>query len=157
MSRKGTDAGLVDELKVDKDCVVDHEWISDYVRSVVNICRNHGVKVVQIRMCPSRCKGNHFYIKIIPAMKSELANRLQFLLGDDCRRVDFNRARIRVGFKEWNKLFESPNKRLRTIYRGSASSQSTIQNTRSLARRLQHEHKDSEHRGRSRAGTRVRV
>jgi hypothetical protein len=54
MSRKDTDAGLVDELKVDKDCAVDRSWIADYTKSIVDICRQYGVKAVQIRMCPSR-------------------------------------------------------------------------------------------------------
>ena len=52
-----------------------------------------------------RRKGFHLWIEITPAIDSELANRLQWLLGDDCQRVDFNRARIRSGLNEWNKLY----------------------------------------------------
>ena len=126
MPKRSTDAGLVDELKIDKDVVVDPEWITDYTKLAITTCRQHGVEVVNIKMCPSRRKGIHFYIRITPAIKSELAIRLQFLLGDDCQRVDFNRARIEVGFKEWNKLFEDPGIRLRTIYRSPESSRQSI-------------------------------
>jgi hypothetical protein len=69
-------------------------------------------------MCPSAHKGQHFYIRITPPVQATLANRLHYLLGDDCQRVDFNRARIESGLDEWSKLFERPNVRLRIIYRG---------------------------------------
>ena len=103
-------------LKIDKDCFVNQDWIRDYVRTAVVTCRSKGVKVVRIQKSRTR-KGFHFYIDIGPAVKAELANRMQWLLGDDCGRVDRNRARIRSGLNEWNKLFERPNARLITIYR----------------------------------------
>jgi hypothetical protein len=61
-------------------------------------------------------KGLHLYIGINPPIHAELANRLQWLLGDDCRRVDFNRARIRVGYPGFNKLFEAENARVFELY-----------------------------------------
>jgi len=103
-------------LKIDKDCFVDDDWIRDYVRMAILICRLKGVRVVRMRKSLTG-KGFHMCITIAPTVKAELANRLQFLLGDDCGRVDRNRARIRSGLKEWNKLFERPNARLVTIYR----------------------------------------
>lgn len=106
----------VNMLKIDKDCFVEREWLDDYVRTVRNICHQHHVRVVSARMCNSRSKGQHFYVEIVPAIDAHLANRLQFLLGDDCRRVDFNRARINSGLNEWNKLFERPETRTRRIY-----------------------------------------
>jgi hypothetical protein len=42
--------------------------------------------------------------KFVPA---GFANMLQWLLLDDHGRVDFDRARISVGFDEWSKFFES--------------------------------------------------
>jgi CBS-domain-containing membrane protein len=45
------------------------------------------------------------------------ADLLQFILGDDAQRVDFNRARIESDLAEWNKLFEVTGRRLKTIYR----------------------------------------
>ena len=147
MPRKVIDAGLVDELKIDKDAVVDREWITDYTKLAITTCRQHGVEVVNIKMCPSRRKGIHFYIRITPAIKSELANRLQFLLGDDCQRVDFNRARIEVGFKEWNKLFESARCRLQTIYRGTPSRRVSSLKRPFPSAGMRHEHKANRHRG----------
>jgi hypothetical protein len=106
----------IDTLKIDKDCFVEREWLNDYARTVRIICHQHHVRVVSISICNSRSKGQHFYVEIVPAIEADLANRLQFLLGDDCRRVDFNRARINSGLNEWNKLFERTEARARRIY-----------------------------------------
>jgi hypothetical protein len=73
--------------------------------------------VESIKKCISKSKGYHLCIKINPPIDSNFANFLQWLFGDDCRRVDFNRARIESGLLEWNKLFEEPYRRIKTIYR----------------------------------------
>jgi hypothetical protein len=108
-------------LKIDKDSFVEPAWLSDYVEVILHICGLFNVTVNMIRVTLSRSKGQHFYIEIEPAIEPELANRLQWLLGDDCRRVDFNRARIKSQLPEWDKLFEEPYRKLRTIYRKSGS------------------------------------
>jgi hypothetical protein len=105
-------------LKIDKDCMADGQWIKDYRRLIRTICKWFKVKVNRIRMCPSAHKGQHFRVDITPPISARLANRIQYLLGDDCQRVAFNQARIESGLVEWNKLFERSNVRLRTIYRG---------------------------------------
>ena len=115
MSRKN-ESGKVAELKIDKDCFVDDDWIDNYVDIIVNICTAFRVKVESIKMCKSRRKGLHFYISISPPVDPSLANQLQWLLGDDSKRVDFNRARIESRLVEWNKLFEVARRRLKTIY-----------------------------------------
>lgn len=107
----------VDVLKIDKDCHVAKEWIDAYPWLVLVTCQRYGVKVISVKMCRSRRKGIHFYIEISPPVEAELANRIQWLLGDDHGRVGFNQARIESSLNEWNKLFELPNRRLRTIYR----------------------------------------
>jgi hypothetical protein len=104
-------------LKIDKDCIVSEDWQGNYVRVVRMVCSLFDVTVTQIRSCPSRMKGMHYYIHIKPPVDGGFANELQWLLGDDCSRVDFNRARIESGLREWNKLFEEPERELRTIYR----------------------------------------
>lgn len=106
----------VSVLKIDKDCWVEPDWIDDYVGLVKATCRKYRVTVISIRMSRSRRKGIHFYIEIAPPIDAKTANRLQWLLGDDSSRVDFNRARIDSGLNEWNKLFEEPGRRLRRIY-----------------------------------------
>ena len=117
MSKEDASSRLVDELKIDKDCFVDEEWIKDYVQLILSTCRKFGVTVLSVKMCESRRKGVHFYIKISRRIEANLANRLQWLMGDDCLRVDVNRARIGSGCPEWNKLFERIGARLTTIYR----------------------------------------
>jgi len=103
-------------LKIDKDCDVDQSWIQDYVRVVRSVCRMKRLRVAFVDMGRSK-KGLHFYIAIQSSVGSELANRLQWLLGDDCRRVDYNRARIRSRYPDWNKLFERIGQRFVTLYR----------------------------------------
>ena len=106
----------VSVLKLDKDCFVDTDWIKDWVRLVVfPVCRSFSLQVTSIHMTESR-KGLHFYIGINPPVHAELANRLQWLGGDDCRRVDFNRARTRVGYPGFNKLFEPEGVRVIELY-----------------------------------------
>jgi len=121
MSRRGTSAGFVDTLKIDKDCFVDTKWVSEYVRLIIDTCRLYQLEVVSIKMCRSERKGLHFYIQISPSVEPRIANRLQWLLGDDCLRVDYNRARINSGLRDWNKLFEVVGRRLRTVYRRTTS------------------------------------
>jgi hypothetical protein len=106
-------------LKLDKDVAVDQVWLRDYIHLVLAVCASFHLEVNSIKMCESEHGGQHFYIAIRPPVCANLANRIQFLLGDDCRRVDFNRARIRSGLAEWSKLFEVPHAKLRTIFHPS--------------------------------------
>jgi len=108
--------GEVSVLKIDKDFNLHRDWMRDYLWLILTICQRYKVNVVSVRICNSRRKGQHFYIQITPPVEAELANKLQMLLGDDCQRVAFNQARIASGLNEWNKLFEEPGTRLRTIY-----------------------------------------
>ena len=107
-----------DRLKIDKDCIVTRKWLLEWVRRIVlPTCSFYGVTVLWMRYCPSERKGLHFYIKIDPPIGAMLLLKLQFLLGDDAQRVSLNRARVRAGFKDWNKLFEKEGTKLRTLYR----------------------------------------
>ena len=103
-------------LKIDKDCFVDPELNLEYVRTILQTCRKYEVEVFWVKSSKSR-HGMHFYIKIKPALEPHVANNLQYLLGDDAKRVAFNRARIESGSDEWNKLFERANARATTVYR----------------------------------------
>jgi len=114
--RAGVRVNKVDVLKINKDCHVDQSWIQDYVRAITSICQMKRVKVTSVEMGRSK-KGLHFYIGIQPRVSGEFANQLQWLLGDDCRRVDYNRARIRSHYPDWNKLFERIGQRFVTLYR----------------------------------------
>lgn len=104
------------KLKIDKDCFVDIDWTRNYLDLVLSECSRFGIAVLRIRVCNSKSKGVHLYIDIRPYVDAELANQLQYLLGDDPCRVDHNRARINAGLEEWNKLFEKPDVKSKTIY-----------------------------------------
>ena len=107
---------FVSALKVDKDCQVDPDWINDWVDLVaLPICRNFDIQILRSEMIETK-KGLHLQLSINRPIHDELANRIQWLLGDDCRRVDFNRARIRVGYAAWNKLFEAEGVRVVELY-----------------------------------------
>jgi len=106
-----------DLLEIDKDCMVPRKWLLDYVYKIVlPTCTLYGLTVLWVKYCPSERKGLHIYIKINPGVSAVLALELQYLLGDDGQRVSLNRARMRAGFDDWNKLFEPPGRRLRTLY-----------------------------------------
>jgi hypothetical protein len=123
----------IDTLEIDKDCVVSSKWLRDYVHTVIiPVCQAHGVKVLSIEYNLSRTKGFHLRIHITPSVHANLALRLQFLLGDDAKRVSKNRARIRVGLPNWNKLHEEEHVRYQTIYRHDESVR--IESTNTLDR-----------------------
>lgn len=107
---------MVSQLKIDKDCHIDQSWIHDYTQAIRGICTSLGVQVLSIEMSSTK-KGQHYYVDIRPAVYAEKANRLQWLLGDDCLRVDYNRARIQSGLDDWNKLFERLGQRYKILYR----------------------------------------
>jgi len=86
-------------LKIDKDCHVSPELNLEYVRTILQTCRKYELKVLWVKSSRSR-HGMHFYIKIKPALEPHVANNLQYLLGDDAKRVAFNRARIESGSDE---------------------------------------------------------
>jgi hypothetical protein len=110
----------VDLLKIDKDCHVDARLEEEYVQDSIGILAKHGIRVEWIKSARTP-HGRHYYIKIDPAVEAQIANRLQYLIGDDAKRVDFNQARIDSGLRHWNILFETIGRKLRTIYSNPAS------------------------------------
>jgi hypothetical protein len=111
--------GKIATLKVDKDCHVDPPLEKDYVLQSVAILSKHHVKVKWIKTTRTR-HGRHYYIQIDPAVDATTGNNLQYLLGDDAKRVSLNQARIDAGLAEWNLLFEAVGRRRRIIYRDLA-------------------------------------
>jgi len=122
MRRGNRSASLPKEtlLKVDKDCLVGMELHREYIRAIIETCRRRGIKAMWIKSTQTR-HGIHFYIKIDPPVDAHTANNLQYLLGDDARRVDYNRARINSRLMGWNKLFEAVGRRRKTIYSDAAT------------------------------------
>jgi hypothetical protein len=105
-------------LKVDKDCHVAPPLEREYIQHAILLLRRHHVSVEWIKGTRTH-HGRHYYIKINPPVDAHTANNLQYLLGDDANRVDYNRARINSGLEEWNKLFEAVDRRLMTLYRSA--------------------------------------
>jgi hypothetical protein len=102
-------------LKVDKDCHVDQQLEREYVQDSIAILRKHNVRVKFIEATRTR-HGRHYYFHIRPSVHAQKANRLQYLLGDDPKRVDYNQARINSRLPEWNKLFEAVGRKFVAIY-----------------------------------------
>ena len=92
-------------LMIDLDLVVDERWLQNYRRVVGLVLDYYGLRATAIRISPSRSKGNHVRIYLDKPVPASFANMLQWLVCDDHGRVDFNRARINVGFDEWDKFF----------------------------------------------------
>jgi hypothetical protein len=93
---------------IDLDITVDGSWLKHYRRMVQRVLESYGLKATALRITPSRSRGCHVRIYLNRTVQAETTIMLQWLLLDDHGRVDFNRARIDVGFDEWNKLFELP-------------------------------------------------
>jgi len=93
---------------LDKDVVVGRSWWKEYRKMIKLVLGSYGLTPTSIRITPSRRKGSHIRIYLNKSVSAVTANKLHLLLGDDCTRVDFNRARIEAGFAEWSKLYEAP-------------------------------------------------
>ena len=102
-------------LKVDKDYESDHALQRQYVQDLIVVLTRHHLKVMWIKTSRTR-HGRHYYIRINRPVTALTTNKLQYLIGDDPKRVAYNEARIRSSLPEWNKLFEEIGVRLRTIY-----------------------------------------
>jgi hypothetical protein len=102
-------------LKIDKDCHIDSELEREYIQYSLAILSRRGIRVIKIEATRT-CHGRHYYFHLAEPVDACTANRLQYLLGDDPKRVDYNQARIDSGLVGWNKLFETVGRKLRTIY-----------------------------------------
>jgi hypothetical protein len=102
-------------LKLDKDCHVSSQLEREYVRQTVTILRKHHLRVVWIKATTTH-HGRHYRIKIDPPVDAHTANNLQYTLGDDPMRVDFNRARVNSRLAHWNILFEVVGRKMTTLY-----------------------------------------
>jgi hypothetical protein len=106
-------------LKVDIDRHPGQQLEQEWVQQTLLTLRRHHERVDWIKATKTG-HGRHYYIKIDPPVEAQTANRLQFLLCDDAKRVDFNQARIDSGLSHWNILFETVGRKLRTIYSNPA-------------------------------------
>ncbi len=129
-------------LKIDKDCHVDSQLEQEYIRNTVAILSKHHVIVVLIRATRTQ-HGRHYYIRVNPPVDAHVANRLQYLLGDDPKRVAYNEARIKSSLPEWNKLFERIDASTITVYRGRRKQVLTRRHVQSCASRSAIKHSDA--------------
>jgi len=106
-------------LKIDKDCHIDSELEDEYIQDALAILARRRIRVLKIEATRTY-HGRHYYFYLAEPVDAQTANRLQYLLGDDSRRVDFNRARINSRLVGWNKLFETVGRKTRTIYSNPA-------------------------------------
>lgn len=102
-------------LKIDKDCHTDSKLEQEYIQDSLAILSRRGIMVLKIEATRTY-HGRHYYIHLAEPVDARTANRLQYLLGDDPKRVDFNQARINSGLVRWNKLFEAVGRKTVTLY-----------------------------------------
>ncbi len=103
-------------VKVDKDCLVDSNWVKEWVALTLTVAAWHNRSVKTVKICRSLKKGWHAYVELNEPVDATTANRIAWILGDDATRTDYNRARIESGMQEWSKMFERVNVRLLTTY-----------------------------------------
>ena len=102
------------ELTADQLLYIYNRLANHYEKTIA-ILRKHHLRVVWIK-ATTTYHGRHYYIKINPPVDAHAGDNLQYQLGDDPMRVDFNRARINSRLAHWNILFEAVNRKLTTLY-----------------------------------------
>jgi hypothetical protein len=102
-------------LKVDKDCHIDSALEHEYIQNSLAVLSRRGITVLKIEATRTY-HGSHYYFYLAETIDAQTANSLQYLLGDDSKRVDYNRARINSELTGWNKLFETVGRKTLTLY-----------------------------------------
>jgi len=102
-------------LKVDKDHHPSVELERRYIQTVLLILASQGLAVLWIKRTITQ-HGRHYYIQLADTLTDQATNDLQYLLGDDAKRVAWNQQRINSHLPEWNKLFEDIGRRLTVLY-----------------------------------------
>jgi hypothetical protein len=120
MQRRNSSLPRESILKVDKDCYIDSALEQEYIQDSLAILSRHGITVLKIEATRTY-HGGHYYLYLAEPVGAHTANRLQYLLGDDSKRVDYNQARIDSVLTGWNKLFEAAGRKLVTLYRTKES------------------------------------
>jgi hypothetical protein len=115
MQRRDSSLPRESVLKVDKDCHIDSALEQSYIQDSLAILSRHGITVLKIEATRTY-HGRHYYFYLAEPIDASTANSLQYLLGDDSKRVDYNRARINSELTGWNKLFETVGRKTVTLY-----------------------------------------
>jgi hypothetical protein len=119
MQRRNSSLPRESVLKVDKDCHIDSALDHEYIQDALAILSKRRITVLKIEVTRTY-HGRHYYFHLAKPVHAQTANRLQYLLGDDSKRVDYNRARINSKLIGSNKLFETVGRKTRTIYSNPA-------------------------------------
>jgi len=89
-------------VKIDLDIVPPDDWLNEWIETRKNILFFAGYDVTKIRMHPSK-HGLHFWFHLDAAVGYDILMKLQFLCGDDPKRVWFGLQRR--GFVRFRGLF----------------------------------------------------
>lgn len=135
MQRRNSSLPRESVLKVDKDCRIDSALEQEYIQDSLAILSRRGITVLKIEATRTY-HGRHYYFHLAEPVDACTANRLQYLLGDDPKRVDYNQARIDSRLVGWNKLFETIGRKLRTLYRHPSCGRNTPETRKEVTRHL---------------------
>jgi hypothetical protein len=133
MQRRNSSLPRESVLKVDKDCHIDSALEQEYIQDSRAILCRHGITVLKIEATRTY-HGRHYYFYLAEPLDARTANRLQYLLGDDPKRVDYNQARIDSGLPGWNKLFESIGRKTTTLHRSPSCGRDISETRREVTR-----------------------
>ena len=91
-------------LKIDVDFKPPTQWLSEWLKTRATILQDLGLYTYKFTTFWTK-RGFHLYITLDKDVPDNIANKYQWLLGDDATRVKINQWRIERGIKRWNKLF----------------------------------------------------
>jgi len=98
-------------LKVDLDYIPPYTTLTEWIQTRLSILGRFFLCPREIYYRKSRGgKGYHIIFLIDAEMSDMQILTVQWLLGDDYKRCEYNEKRIRMGIADWNVLFESGEK-----------------------------------------------
>ena len=101
---------MVTVLKIDVDVKMDNVLLIDFLSTRLAILEKLGYELLDVNYRETK-HGFHFWFKIAEDLDDKRKAEVQFLLGDDHRRCEFNFFRAKAGvFNDFNALFSKKKK-----------------------------------------------
>jgi hypothetical protein len=108
---------MVSVAKIDVDVKMDKDLLVKFLETRIEITKALGYRLLWVHKEETE-KGYHFWFAIKEDLSDKELCDLQFLLGDDIVRHQFNLVRLKVGtFREFNALFSKKVKKKVGMFR----------------------------------------
>jgi hypothetical protein len=108
---------MVSVAKIDVDVKMDEDLLTKFLKTRTAIIKELGYTGLGFNHRETE-KGHHFWFHVCEDLSDKELCDLQFLLGDDIVRHQFNLVRLKVGtFREFNALFSKKVKKKVGMFR----------------------------------------